>query len=96
MLCPARLLETALGFTNANDLLETHPKCFREKSKQLLLEDINMQLGHKIKEPTMRCPSVQSLLSAADGFYKQRRGILALAPRCSMLNHDSCKALIPH
>lgn len=53
MLCPARLLATALGFANANDLLETRPKCFREKSKQLLLEDINMQLGHKIKEATM-------------------------------------------
>lgn len=54
---------------NANYLLETHPKCFREKSKQFLLGNITMQLDHKIKKLTIKRPLVQSLISAVDGFY---------------------------
>lgn len=54
---------------NANYLLETHLKFFREKSKQVLLGNINMQVEHKIKELTTKRSSVQSLISAVDGFH---------------------------
>lgn len=41
---------------NANYLLKTHPKFFREKSKQFLLGNINMQLEYKIKELNNKVP----------------------------------------
>lgn len=54
---------------NENYLLETHLKFFREKSKRFLLGSINVQVEHKIKELTTKRPSVQSLISAVDGFH---------------------------
>lgn len=54
---------------NAKYLLKTQPKCFRKESKQFLLGNDSMQLECKIKELTIKQASVQSLISAVDGFY---------------------------
>ena len=75
---------------NANYLLKTLPRCFREKFKQFLLEDINMQLGHKIKGLTTKRNHLLQQLMGSTG------RVVLLASRWSVINHDSCKALIPH